>query len=55
MISSDGPQDPSGWRFDRNIAELLGLNLDVVMVRLHRGRVRLLQELKNHCKAEDWL
>lgn len=37
------------------IAELLGLNLDVVKIRLHRGRVRLLQEYINHCKAEDWL
>ena len=37
------------------IAEILGLNLDVVKIRLHRGRVRLLQELKSHCKAEDWL
>jgi RNA polymerase sigma-70 factor (ECF subfamily) len=37
------------------IADLLGLNLDVVKIRLHRGRVKLLQELRNHCKAEDWL
>ncbi len=37
------------------IARILGLNLDVVKIRLHRGRVRLLQELKSHCKAEDWL
>jgi RNA polymerase sigma-70 factor (ECF subfamily) len=37
------------------IAEILGLSLDVVKIRLHRGRKRLLQELKSHCKAEDWL
>jgi RNA polymerase sigma-70 factor (ECF subfamily) len=37
------------------IAGILGLSLDVVKIRLHRGRVRLLQELKSHCKAEDWL
>lgn len=37
------------------IAEILGLSLDVVKIRLHRGRARLLQELKSHCKAEDWL
>ncbi|MBI4671453.1 MAG: sigma-70 family RNA polymerase sigma factor [Chloroflexi bacterium] len=37
------------------IAEILGLSLDVVKIRLHRGRARLLQELKAHCKAEDWL
>lgn len=37
------------------IAEILGLNLDVVKIRLHRGRMRLLQELKAHCKPEDWL
>jgi RNA polymerase sigma-70 factor, ECF subfamily len=37
------------------IAEVLGLSLEVVKIRLHRGRKRLLQELKSHCKAEDWL
>ncbi len=37
------------------IADLLGLSLDVVKIRLHRGRERLLQSLKSHCKAEDWL
>ena len=39
----------------REIADLLGLSLDVVKIRLHRGRTRLLQELKAHCKPEDWL
>jgi RNA polymerase sigma-70 factor (ECF subfamily) len=37
------------------IADILGLSLDTVKIRLHRGRARLLQELKAHCKAEDWL
>lgn len=37
------------------ITEILGLSLDVVKIRLHRGRTRLIQELKSHCKAEDWL
>lgn len=37
------------------IADLLGLSLDVVKIRLHRGRKKLLGELKSHCKAEDWL
>ena len=37
------------------IAEILGLSLNVVKIRLHRGRTRLLGELKAHCKAEDWL
>lgn len=40
---------------NNEIAEILGLSLDVVKIRLHRGRTRLLQELKTHCKAEDWL
>jgi RNA polymerase sigma-70 factor (ECF subfamily) len=39
----------------REIAEALGLSLEAVKIRLHRGRARLLQELKAHCKAEDWL
>ncbi len=37
------------------ITEILGLSLDTVKIRLHRGRARLLQELKAHCQAEDWL
>jgi RNA polymerase sigma-70 factor (ECF subfamily) len=40
---------------NKEIAEILGLSLDTVKIRLHRGRARLLQELKNYCKAEDWL
>ena len=39
----------------REIAAMLGLSLEVVKIRLHRGKAKLLQELKNHCKAEDWL
>ena len=37
------------------IAEILGLSLNVVKTRLHRGRARLLTEIITHCKAEDWL
>lgn len=37
------------------IAEILGLSPNVVKVRLHRGRARLLQELRAHCEAEEWL
>jgi RNA polymerase sigma-70 factor (ECF subfamily) len=40
---------------NNEIAEILGLSLDVVKTRLHRGRTKLIQELKNNCKAEDWL
>jgi len=40
---------------NNEIAEVLGLSLDVVKIRLHRGRARLVQELKTHCKAEDWI
>lgn len=36
------------------IADILGLSVEAVKIRLHRGRTRLLQELRNHCKAEDW-
>jgi RNA polymerase sigma-70 factor (ECF subfamily) len=39
----------------KEIAEILGLSLDVVKIRLHRGRARLLKMLKDHCKPEDWL
>ena len=37
------------------IADILGLSLDVVKIRLHRGRIRLVNALKSHCKPEDWL
>lgn len=37
------------------IAAILGVSVETVKIRLHRGRARLLQELKGHCKAEDWL
>jgi RNA polymerase sigma-70 factor, ECF subfamily len=37
------------------IADILGLSQEVVKIRLHRGRTRLLQELKVHCKPEEWL
>ena len=39
----------------KEIAEILGLNLNVVKIRLHRGREKLLQELKRRCNPEDWL
>ncbi len=37
------------------IADILGLSVEVVKIRLHRGRVKLLRALRSHCKAEDWL
>ena len=40
---------------NNEIAQVLGLSLDAVKIRLHRGRARLVQELKTHCKAEDWI
>jgi len=39
----------------QEIAGLLGLEPGVVKIRLHRGRARLLKELKAHCDPEDWL
>ncbi len=39
----------------KEIADILGLDLNVVKIRMHRGRLRLLQELRKHCKPEDWL
>jgi RNA polymerase sigma-70 factor, ECF subfamily len=37
------------------IADVLNMTPDVVKIRLHRGRARLLQEIRLHCKPEDWL
>lgn len=39
----------------KEIADILGLSVDVVKIRLHRGREKLLTALKKHCRAEDWL
>ena len=35
---------------NQQIADVLGLNIDVVKVRLHRGKARLRQELRNQCQ-----
>jgi RNA polymerase sigma-70 factor (ECF subfamily) len=40
---------------NREIAEILGLSLDTVKIRLHRARTRLFQELRAHCNPEEWL
>ena len=40
---------------NHEIAPILGVSLDTVKIRLHRGRAMLLEELKSHCSPEDWL
>jgi RNA polymerase sigma-70 factor (ECF subfamily) len=40
---------------NREIADILGLSLETVKIRLHRGRALLFQQLHKNCKAEDWL
>ncbi len=40
---------------DAEIAEILGTSLETVKIRLHRGRAKLMAQLKAECKAEDWL
>jgi RNA polymerase sigma-70 factor (ECF subfamily) len=39
----------------REIAEILGLSEETIKIRLHRGRARLFQALKENCKPEEWL
>jgi RNA polymerase sigma-70 factor, ECF subfamily len=39
----------------KEIAEILDLSPETVKIRLHRGRTRLLEELKMYCKPEEWL
>jgi RNA polymerase sigma-70 factor (ECF subfamily) len=34
---------------NREIAEILGISLETVKIRLHRGRSRLVKELETHC------
>jgi RNA polymerase sigma-70 factor, ECF subfamily len=50
FVLSDLESLPNG-----EIADILGVSLETVKIRLHRGRAKLLQELRAHCKAEDWL
>ncbi len=40
---------------DQEIAEILGLSLNTVKIRLHRARTQLYGELRAHCKVEDWI
>ena len=47
--------DKLGEYSAREIAGLLGMSVEAVKMRLHRGREMLLKELKEHCKLEDWL
>ena len=49
MVLSELEKLPSRHR------RVLGLDTGVVKIRLHRGRTKLLQELKAHCNPEDWL
>jgi RNA polymerase sigma-70 factor (ECF subfamily) len=37
------------------IADILGISVEAVKMRLHRGKAQLLAYLKSHCKSEDWL
>jgi RNA polymerase sigma-70 factor, ECF subfamily len=39
----------------QEISGVLGLEPGVVKIRLHRGRAKLLEQLKAHCSPEDWL
>ena len=39
----------------KEIAEIQGVSQAVVKIRLHRGREKLLKELKAQCKPEEWL
>jgi RNA polymerase sigma-70 factor, ECF subfamily len=36
---------------NNEIAEILGVSLETVKIRLHRGRTKLRQELESHCDA----
>ncbi len=39
----------------REIAQVLGVSHETVKIRLHRGRTRLFQALRETCKLEEWL
>jgi len=41
-------------RPSRTIAEILGISLDAVKIRLHRAKEKLKQELMAHCDA-NWI
>jgi len=37
------------------IAKIMGLSQETVKIRLHRGRTRLFQALRENCKPEEWM
>lgn len=39
---------------NKEIADILGVTLDTVKIRLHRARTKLKEELRTHCEAY-WL
>ncbi len=39
----------------REIAAILGLSQETVKIRLHRGRARLFEALRQNCKPEEWM
>ncbi|MGB8646972.1 MAG: RNA polymerase sigma factor [Anaerolineae bacterium] len=50
LVLSDMEELPNN-----EIAEILGLSVNVVKIRLHRSRTRLRKEIELHCKPEEWL
>lgn len=40
---------------NQEIAEILGVSVEVVKIRLHRARAKLRQDLLAFCKPEEWI
>lgn len=40
---------------NREIAEILGVSLDAVKIRLHRARARLKKDILTFCRPEEWV
>ena len=37
------------------VAEILGVSLDVVKIRLHRARARLRKDIEMYCPPAEWV
>ena len=40
---------------NNEVAEILGVSLDAVKIRLHRARARLRKDIETHCPPAEWV
>jgi RNA polymerase sigma-70 factor, ECF subfamily len=40
---------------NNEVAEILGVSLDAVKIRLHRARARLRKDIERYCPPAEWV